>query len=486
MRKLLLFLLAVLVLPVSCARRTEAVRTLEELEHGRIGVITPAAYAEEVHHRFPKAHVHDFEDLMGMTIALERQQVDAIACLAPAVETLLDLRPDFCLLPDAGIRDSVALAFRKDDIRLASQFNGFLAAIRADGTYDAICANWFGAGAPREPYEPAGEAASGEEIRVGVEVGHHFLTMAGAWEVFGFEPELLLRFGQSIGRPVRFVEISGGGLVPALNGGKIDIVANGVTPTAARREHLLFSEPYLYPDIALIALDPDAAGSVGPGLKDRISSNLAESNRFGQILNGLLITLRITLASIFLGSLLGIVLLQCRLSKKRWLRHLSEGYCTLVEGVPILVFLLIMVYVIFPGTGLPIITVATITYSLFFASGACECFHTGAEAIDPYQTKAGLALGFTPFQTFRHVLFPQALETIMPQFKAKCIGLIENTSIVGFVAIKDLTKVVDIIRSQTYDALVPLATLALIYFILTRLFSFGLDWLGDKILNRHV
>ena len=95
MRKLLLFLLAVLVLPVSCARRTDAVRTLEELEHGRIGVMTPAAYAEEVHHRFPKAHVHDFEDLMGMTIALERQQVDAIACLAPAVETLLDLRPDF-------------------------------------------------------------------------------------------------------------------------------------------------------------------------------------------------------------------------------------------------------------------------------------------------------------------------------------------------------------------------------------------------------
>ena len=152
---------------------------------------------------------------------------------------------------------------------------------------------------------------------------------------------------------------------------------------------------------------------------------------------------------------------------------------------PILVILLVMFYVVFAASHLTAVTVAIITYSLFFAAGACECFRTGIASVDPLQREAALSLGFTPLQAYRYVVVPQSMKTIIPLFKGRAIGLIENTSIVGFIAIKDLTKVIDVLRNQTYESVISLGILALIYFLLTRLIGFCLDWIGNKILSRH-
>ena len=127
------------------------------------------------------------------------------------------------------------------------------------------------------------------------------------------------------------------------------------------------------------------------------------------------------------------------------------------------------------------IVVAVITYSLHFAAGAAECLERSIESVDKGQWEAGKALGFSRFGTFRYVIAPQAVRQFLPLFKGKAVGLIENTSIVGFIAIEDMTKVTDIIRSQTYDSLVPLVVVGVIYFLIARLISVGLDKLGDHL-----
>ena len=107
-----------------------------------------------------------------------------------------------------------------------------------------------------------------------------------------------------------------------------------------------------------------------------------------------------------------------------------------------------------------------------------EMFRTSIQSVDKGQTEAGTALGFTKIQTFIHVVFPQALKNVIPVYKGEVISLLKNTSIVGYIAVVDLTKAFDLIRSRTFDAFFPLIVVAVIYFLLAWLLGTALDKLN--------
>ncbi len=474
--------LLVLALLTSCSRKPSATpQTPADVR--TVGVLSGSYHAELVQARFPDVKPLYFPDLVSMALALEKGQIDAFACIKQGSAHLLDRYPGFSFLEGAAMPDSSSLAFRPEETALAGRFNAFLAQIRSDGTYAAMQRNWFGPDAPRKPYPHA--HGSGDPIVAGIEVGQTFMTFAAEEGEAGFEPELILRFGEYLGRPVVFRELTGSGMVPALLSGRVDILCCGITPTAPRREKLLFSQAYSNHDVGFVVRSAHPEHVSQPGFKERFRETLVVDKRYKMILQGLWMTLLISFSSMLLGGLLGILLCVCRYSRRRFLQEFSEGYCTLIEGIPILVILLVMFYVVFAASHLTAVTVAIITYSLFFAAGACECFHTGIASVDPLQREAALSLGFTPLQAYRYVVVPQSMKTIIPLFKGRAIGLIENTSIVGFIAIKDLTKVIDVLRNQTYESVISLGILALIYFLLTRLIGFCLDWIGNKILSRH-
>ena len=115
-----------------------------------------------------------------------------------------------------------------------------------------------------------------------------------------------------------------------------------------------------------------------------------------------------------------------------------------------------------------------------FAAYAAEMFRTSIEGIDKGQTEAGLSLGYTPARTFLKFIMPQAFATVLPVYKGEIISLVKTTSIVGFIAVQDLTKVGDIIRSRTFDAFFPLVMVAILYFVLSWIFATALDFIGPK------
>ena len=136
-------------------------------------------------------------------------------------------------------------------------------------------------------------------------------------------------------------------------------------------------------------------------------------------------------------------------------------YIAVLRGTPVLMLLLLLYYGVFAKTGMSAVFVAIITFALFFASGASDIYKTSLDAIPYGQTEAGLALGFTRTQTFFHIVLPQAVRRGLPLYKGQCVSLLKGTSIVGYIAIRDLTRAGDIIRSRTFDAVVPLLVLAL-------------------------
>ena len=470
-----------LLLPViSCSSRKQDIRDFGDLEHGHVGVLTGRSNDAAVRSLLPDADIYYFEDLVSMCMSLQRGHIDAFACMQTGVDGLLERNPGFRVLEGTPqILDTASVAFRRDDILLAGQFNDFLNGIMADGTLEKIRANWFSADGEEAAHYHQ-HATEGEPLAVGIEAGQTFFTVIHEGEGVGLEPELMMRFGDALGRPVRLVEMTNPGMIPALVSGKVDALVSAISPTRSRSARVLFSTPYDISEVCFIV--NDAAPVVQRStLKDKIRDTLVTEGRYELILEGLKNTLLITLLSVFFGFLLGCLLCWMKRRGPHWMEAFAHGYCEIVEGIPIVVLLLFMFYVVFATSPLTAIVVAVITYSLHFAAGAAECLDRSIESVDKGQWEAGKALGFSRFETFRYVIAPQALHDFLPLLKGKAVGLIENTSIVGFIAIEDMTKVTDIIRSQTYDSLIPLLVVGIIYFLIARAISYGLDKLGDHL-----
>jgi len=162
------------------------------------------------------------------------------------------------------------------------------------------------------------------------------------------------------------------------------------------------------------------------------------------------------------------------------LRAVAKVYIDLLRGIPQVVLLMLMFYVVFAPLNVNGITVAIITFAMNFAAYVSEMFRTSIESVKRGQTEAGIAMGFGRVGTFVHIVLPQAVQRVLPVYKGEFIALVKMTAIVGYIAVQDLTKASDIIRSRTFDAFFPLIMVAVLYFLLAWLLTSLLEMVRIK------
>jgi polar amino acid transport system substrate-binding protein len=293
-----------------------------------------------------------------------------------------------------------------------------------------------------------------------------------------------------------------GSLVAAAASRRVDLICSSIFITPERQREVAFSQPYyrmetlvgvLKSHLAATADDnSEIAGPAAPRswwerLVASFQSNLIAEQRYRLILDGLWTTILISALSVLLGTLLGCVFCLLRMSRQPWLEWPARAYIALLRGSPVLVVLMLVYYVIFASVDLNPVVAAVLAFGMNFGAYVAEIFRSGIEGVDRGQTEAGLAMGFTPVATFRHIVLPQMLRRILPVYKGEVISLVKMTSIVGYIAVQDLTKASDIIRSRTFDAFFPLLLVALLYFLLSWVVSALLDrvqlWIDPQ--SRH-
>jgi len=142
---------------------------------------------------------------------------------------------------------------------------------------------------------------------------------------------------------------------------------------------------------------------------------------------------------------------------------------------------MIIYYVVFASVNINPVIVAVFAFGLNFGGYVSEMFRTSIGSIDKGQQEAGIAGGFTKVQTFIHIILPQALQQVLPVYKGEFISLIKMTSIVGYIAVQDLTKASDIIRSRTFDAFFPLIMVAVFYLIIAWLLTWALSYIEISV-----
>ena len=222
--------------------------------------------------------------------------------------------------------------------------------------------------------------------------------------------------------------------------------------------------------------------------------NFVQANRWKYLVDGLGATLIITLLSGIMGTIIGIIIAMIRSTydktaegaRKTFGRFLfsivdriCRIYLTVLRGTPVVVQLMIIYFVIFAWSDNGIM-VAALAFGLNSGAYVAEIVRGGIMSIDNGQFEAGRSLGFNYVQTMRFIVIPQVIKNVLPSLANEFIALLKETSVAGYVAVQDLTKGGDIIRSRTYSPFLPLLAVAMIYLALVMFFS----WLVSKLERR--
>lgn len=210
--------------------------------------------------------------------------------------------------------------------------------------------------------------------------------------------------------------------------------------------------------------------------QDKFYLNFIADDRWKYLVNGLKTTLTVTffavLIGIFLGFLVAIVRSTCeKTGKLKLLNVICKIYLTVIRGTPVVVQLLIIYFVVFSSVKIDKVFVAILAFGLNSGAYVAEIIRGGIMAIDNGQFEAGRSLGFGYGQTMIYIILPQVFKHVLPALGNEFIVLLKETSVAGYIALEDLTKGGDIIRSRTYDAFMPLIAVAIIYLVMVLIFS---------------
>ncbi len=224
-------------------------------------------------------------------------------------------------------------------------------------------------------------------------------------------------------------------------------------------------------------------------VKSSFKLNFIKDSRYIYLLQGLLNTLQITFFSLLIGIVIGFAVAVVRSTadqtgRLKFLNWVCKFYLTIIRGTPVVVQLLIIYFVVFGAVDIDKVLVAIIAFGINSGAYVAEIIRGGIMSIDKGQMEAGRSLGLSYIQSMRLIIIPQAFKNVLPALGNEFIVLLKETSVSGYIALHDLTKGGDIIRSQTYDAFFPLIAVALIYLVLVVVLS-GLLGMLEKRLKKN-
>ena len=311
-------------------------------------------------------------------------------------------------------------------------------------------------------------------------------------ELMGLDIETILIIAKELDVHVDFIPMDFSAVLASLSAGKADIICGSIIISDERKETMDFVE-YQPASFVFIARAANASSQAVASdnstdktgdnfsnnsnetflasLKNSFERTFLREDRYKLFISGIVTTLLITVFSIIFGTILGfLAFMTCRKGNKA--ANAIAGFFTwLIGGMPVVVLLMILYYIIFAKSQIPGSAVSVIAFTLVFGSSVFAMVKSGVGAVDKGQTEAALSLGYGDIQSFFRIILPQAMPHFLPQYKAEIVALIKATAVVGYIAVQDLTKMGDIIRGRTYEAFFPLIAVAITYFVLAGILT---------------
>ncbi len=473
------------------ASHGEAARALAALNGRRIGVQTGTSFDKSVAALFPDAQIEYYNSKPDMINALQTRKIDAYAVDEPVAKAQMQQNDKLTYIPEYMEHFDFAYVFPKTQAgqALCDQFSEYLATIRADGTLAEIEAKWFSEDeSVKTLADYAAFPAVNGTLNMATEAMYEPFSYVKGNEIVGYDIDVAVGFCQAYGYGLKITDMNFDAVLPAVQSGKCDFGGAGITITEERKESVLFSAPNFSGGTVMTVLKADAqpaaqTPAAAPSglsvfwedIQASFSKTFLRENRWQLFLEGVGNTMLITVLAILFGTALGfLVFMLCRNGNPA-ANGVSRFSMWLVQGMPMVVLLMILYYIVFGRVAISGIAVAVIGFTLTFGSAVFGMLKMGVGSVDRGQYEAAYALGHSNRHTFFRIILPQAIPLVLPAFQGEIVGLIKATAIVGYIAVQDLTKMGDIVRSRTYEAFFPLIAITVIYFMLEGLLSFAVS-----------
>lgn len=450
---------------------------ISELNGKTLGVQTGVLYEESTNAGIsPKEALPDsswmyYKMPNDMIPALESNKIDAYLIEEVGYFAQRYEHPELIRLEEAaGFCDFAVIVGNRGgrQKRLYAELQEFIQKGRESGWLDNLYDYWVKNWDPNTCKIEKIPETTGENgtVTIAIEGGYEPFSFEANGQFSGYDVEFMMNFCAAYGYKWDFKAMEFDAIAVGVLADKYDFGMN-IVVDEERAESSVLTDPYYRCDIVFV-LEGNYDDTLGffERMGNSFYKTFVKDARWRLFASGIGTTLLITILSTVFGTVLGfLAYMSCRHGNKIALKIV--GFLNwFFEGIPTVVFLMILAFVIFKSSAISSKYVAIIGFSFIFGSGMYDMLCVGCNAIPKGQTEASMALGYSDKELFFKIILPQAARHFLPIYRNDLVSLIKETSVVGYIAVMDLTKMGDLVRSRTYDAFFPLLFTAIMYFVI--------------------
>ncbi len=473
-KSVLLFIAAILLFASSLSAAAAEYKTIEDLNGKNIGVQTAVLYEELIQDRVPDAVFQYYTMPNDMILALQSGKVDAYLIEEVSYGVQKKNHPDLAVLeePAGYINATCIIGNNERQDTLLSQLNQFIADSWENGLLDELYDYWIADFDPvNDKCDITGFTGENGVISVAVEGGYEPFSFISNGNISGFDVDFICRFAREYGYTPEFYEVPFEAIAPGVESGKYDIGMN-IVVSAERNETGTLSDVYYTTPIRLVIMGEDESElTFFQQLGESFNKTFIREGRWKLFVEGAGVTILITVTSIIAGTILGFIIYMLCRKGGVVMNKGTNVFLWLIHGMPTVLLLMILYYIVFGSSSLSGTWVSVVGFSLMFACSMIDMLRVGCNAIGKGQFEASTALGYSERQSFFKIILPQAAQHFLPIYRNDVVTLIKETSVVGYIAVLDLTKISDLVRSRTYEAFFPLIVTAIMYFIISAVLT---------------
>ena len=478
----------------SSSAESASISSVDDLSGKRIGVqlgTTGDLYCTDYEKDGSGTVVERYNKGADAIQALRQGKIDCVVIDEQPAIKFVEQNDGIRILDEEFTNEDYAFVLSKDNTTLLDQINQALDELKADGTIENIEKNWVGAESElgKYPYEKKDIDRSNGTITIGTNAEFPPYESYSDGQIVGIDIDIMQAVCDKLGMDLQIEDMAFDSIITAVTSGKVDVGASGFTITEERKKNVNFTDSYTTSKQVIIVKDTSVQNA-RLSFVDKLKQSFIDNDNYQYLLKGLGNTLLITFFAVIIGILIGFLIAIVRTSHDRngslpLLNGICRLYLTIIRGTPVMVQLLIIYYVILANINTSKILVAVVAFGLNSAAYVAEIVRSGIMAVDIGQFEAGRSLGLNYNQTMRSIILPQAVKNILPALCNEFISLLKETSISGYIGLMDLTKGGDIIRSTTFQAMIPLISVAIIYLVMVVGLSKIVGILERKLRNNE-
>ncbi len=472
---------------------TKVVAGVDDLEGANIGVqlgTTGDIYASDYEGDEAGTKITRFNKGADAVQALKQNKVDCVIIDEQPAKAFVEKNAELSILEEEFAVEEYAICIAKENTKLKNEINTALGELQSEGVIADIIKNYIGDDTKgKTPYvSPDDVDRSNGTLTMATNVGFPPYEFFENGEPTGIDVDMAQAIADKLGMELVITDMEFDAIIMAVQSGKADIGVAGMTVTEDRLKNIDFTDSYTTAKQVIIVKDKENVEQ--RSFKDRLYDSFVKDNRWQYITKGLGNTILITVFAGLIGIVLGFLIAVVRVANDRSgektialavANAVAKIYLTVFRGTPVLAQLMIMYYVVFGAMKINPVIAAILAFGLNSGAYVAEAIRSGIIGIEIGQFEAGRSLGFSYGKTMIHIILPQGIKNSLPAMCNEFISLLKESSIVGYVGLVDVMKGADIIRSNTYEALIPLVTVALVYLAIVMLMTAGVNRLERRL-----